>query len=399
MLNLPIIFSLNNPFQIMTNKLFTLLLMLSSFGLWVACSDNKEDDLEAQKKEAIEHYTILVKASYDDIYQVTLELKQAIDAFVANPTEAGLEACKTAWLNARNPYGQTEAYRFYGGPIDDADGPEGLMNAWPIDENFIDYVVGQPNAGLINDASTHPQINKDVLIALHELFSEVSIFTGWHAIEFLLWGQDLSTTGPGNRPYTDYVAGGTAANHARRAQYLQVTIDLLLEHMNQVREEWKTGAPFPEELINGKTTGEALGLLFFGLREFSVTEVAGERMFVAIDTKDQEHEHSCFADNTNADLLMNLQGIKNVYFGTYQKADGSVVSGRSFSDLVASVDKAKDDAVRAAFADAEAKMNAIPAPFDQAILHNSDLIQAAITASEELGMRLADAGRAIGAEF
>ncbi|MCC7466917.1 MAG: hypothetical protein IT261_11640 [Saprospiraceae bacterium] len=97
--------------------------------------------------------------------------------------------------------------------------------------------------------------------------------------------------------------------------------------------------------------------------------------------------------------MMNLQGIKNVYFGTYQKADGSVVSGRSFSDLVASVDKAKDDAVRAAFADAEAKMNAIPAPFDQAILHNSDLIQAAITASEELGMRLADAGRAIGAEF
>jgi putative iron-regulated protein len=122
-------------------------------------------------------------------------------------------------------------------------------------------------------------------------------------------------------------------------------------------------------------------------------------MFVAIDTKDQEHEHSCFADNTNADLEMNLLGIKNVYFGTYQMADGSIVSGKSFSDLVASVDKAKDDAVRAAFADAEAKMNAIPAPFDQAILNNSDLIQAAITATEELGMRLADAGRAIGAEF
>jgi putative iron-regulated protein len=239
------------------------------------------------------------------------------------------------------------------------------------------------------------------LIALHELFSEVSIFTGWHAIEFLLWGQDLSTTGPGNRQYTDYIqgAGGTAANQVRRIQYLQVASNLLMEHLQQMQAEWQPGASYPEDLINGKTTGEALGLLFFGLREFTITEVAGERMFVAIDTKDQEHEHSCFADNTNADLLMNIKGIKNVYFGTYQNTDGTIVSGKSFSDLVLLVDKSKDDAVRAAFLDAETKMNAIPAPFDQAILNNKDLIEAAIAATENLGMRLAEAGKAIGAEF
>ncbi|HAD13076.1 MAG TPA: hypothetical protein DCF33_11650 [Saprospirales bacterium] len=382
-------------------NLTLLLWAIASFSFFVSCGDSKINDFEVQKKEALTHYANLVKASYDDTYQATLTLKLAIDAFVANPTEAGFQACKTAWLNARNPYGQTEAFRFYAGPIDDADGPESLMNAWPIDENFIDYVSGMSNAGLINDPATHPQINKNVLIALHELFSEVSIFTGWHAIEFLLWGQDLSTTGPGNRPFTDYIqgSGGTAANQDRRIQYLQVASNLLMEHLQQMQAEWQPGASFPEDLINGKTTGEALGLLFFGLREFTITEVAGERMFVAIDTKDQEHEHSCFADNTNADLLMNLKGIKNVYFGTYQHTDGTVLSGKSLSDLVLLVDKSKDDAVRAAFLDAETKMNAIPAPFDQAILNNKDLIEAAIAATENLGMRLAEAGKAIGAEF
>ena len=48
-------------------------------------------------------------------------------------------------------YSPTEVFRFYGGPIDDDNGPEGLLNAWPLDEVFIDYVLGNPDAGIIND--------------------------------------------------------------------------------------------------------------------------------------------------------------------------------------------------------------------------------------------------------
>ena len=42
-----------------------------------------------------------------------------------NPTPATLEAAKRAWLLARDDYGPTEAYRFYGGPIDNEDGRSG----------------------------------------------------------------------------------------------------------------------------------------------------------------------------------------------------------------------------------------------------------------------------------
>ena len=217
-------------------------LFLAAASLFVACGE-KEDVVASLKKDALEQYADLVLANYEDSYNTALTLKQAIDAFLAAPSDAGFQTCKTAWLAARNPYGQTEAFRFYGGPIDDADGPEGFMNAWPMDENYIDYVQGQPNAGIINNPGAQPVISKEVLVGLNELFSsETAVFTGWHALEFLLWGQDLSISGPGARPYTDYIVGGggTAANQARRGQYLQITIDLLLEHIAQVRDEWKT---------------------------------------------------------------------------------------------------------------------------------------------------------------
>jgi putative iron-regulated protein len=385
----------------MKNYIFTLSLALFVASLFVACGKDKEDNNEKLKREALEQYANLVLASYDDSYNTAAAMKQAIDDFLAAPTDSGFQACKAAWLAARNPYGQTEAYRFYGGPIDDADGPEGLMNAWPMDENFIDYVQGQPNAGLINNPAAQPVIDKQLLVGLNEVLSETAIFTGWHAIEFLLWGQDFSTSGPGERPYTDYVvgAGGTAANQERRGQYLRVATELLLEHLAIVRDEWKTNGAYRQEFLNNKTSAEAMGLIFFGLREFTKTEIAGERMFVAIDVQDQEHEHSCFADNTIADLKMNLQGVKNVYFGIYEKSDGTVVSGRGFSDLAGFLDQDKADAVWAAFEDAETKLDAIPAPFDQAILNNTPAITSAIAALEVLGDRLAEAGKAIGAEF
>ena len=367
----------------------------------MSCGE-KEDKTETLKREALEQYADLVLANYEDSYNTAFTLKQAIDAFVAAPSDAGFQACKTAWLNARNPYGQTEAYRFYGGPIDDADGPEGLLNAWPMDENFIDYVQGQPNAGIINNPASQPVLSKAVLTGLNELFSsETAVFTGWHAIEFLLWGQDLSTSGPGARPYTDYIVGGsgTATNQARRVEYLQSATDLLLDHLAQVRDEWKTNGPYRQEFLNSFEIPKSMGLIFFGLKEFTKTEISGERMFVAFDALDQEHEHSCFADNTIADLKMNLLGVKNVYFGNYVNSDGTTVSGTSFSNVVEKIDLTKDDAVRAAFLDAEAKMNAIPAPFDQAIAIQHPSIPPAIAALEVLGDRLAEAGKAIGAEF
>lgn len=382
--------------------LFALPFCAALFLPFSACKDDAPvNETEAYKLEALHHYADLVLASYEDSYATAAALKTVIDAFVANPTADGLQACKEAWLAARIPYGQTEAYRFYAGPIDDADGPEGLINAWPMDENFIDYVAGDPDAGLINNPVEYPEISKQVLMNLNESTSEESIFTGYHAIEFLLWGQDLSTNGPGQRPFTDYVtgAGGTAANAARRALYLQTVADLLLENLAEVRDEWTENGAYRRQFLDNTATDVALGYIFTALGELSKGELAGERMFVAIDTKDQENEHSCFSDNTITDIKMNFLGLKNVYFGTYTRVDGSVLAGRGISEAAEAADRPKADLVRAAFADAEAKINAIPAPFDQTIVNDPDAVLPAIEALRTLSDRLVDAGVALGAEF
>ncbi len=377
---------------------FVLTAFVVSFS---ACEkDDDEDALENDKKEAIKHYADIVFASYQDSYDAAVVLKQKIDAFVAAPTAQGFEEAKNAWKAARIPYGQTEAYRFYGGPIDDEDGPEGLINAWPMDENFIDYVEGNPTAGLINNPTQYPTISKQVLESLNESISETSIFTGYHAIEFLLWGQDLSTGNAGTRPYTDYLTtGGTAANQARRGQYLKVVAELLLDHLAQVLDEWKPGGTYRKEFVDGTETAETLGKIFTALGELSKGELSGERMFVAVDSRDQENEHSCFSDNTHIDIEMNFIGIRNVYTGEYRRTNGTIIKGRSFAEIAQKVDKTKADAVTAAFTDAEQKLKQIPIPFDQAILNSADKVLVAVESLSDLSDRLTDVGFAIGAKF
>ena len=137
----------------------------------------------------------MVASSYADAHAAAVELRDAIASFVADPSEAGLEAARQAWLDAREPYGQTEAFRFYDGPIDNPEtGPEGRLNAWPMDEAYVDYVEGMPDAGIINDAASHPTIDAELLSQLNEQGGETNIASGYPAIEFLLWAKICSPT-------------------------------------------------------------------------------------------------------------------------------------------------------------------------------------------------------------
>ena len=150
-------------------------------------------------------YADLVFAATPPTHRSATELQAAIDAFVAAPDRRHARRGQGGVADARDVYGPTEVFRFYDGPIDDPDdGPEGQINAWPMDEAYVDYVEDDPEAGIINDAEGVPEITTDVIVAANEEGGETNISTGWHAIEFLLWGQDLSEDGPGARPVTDY---------------------------------------------------------------------------------------------------------------------------------------------------------------------------------------------------
>lgn len=332
----------------------------------MSSDEGEMDELMTLKHEALETYANIVFASYEDSLTLAVDLQTAINAFVDAPSEETHQAAKDAWLASNEPYGQTEAYRFYGGPIDDEDGPEGLLNAWPLDEAYVDYVDGDGIAGIINNVDEYPEINADLLISLNEVGAEENISTGYHAIEFLLWGQDLFDDSAGQRSYTDYT---DADNAERRGQYLTAAAGLLVQNLTDMTNAWDAGADDNYRAgFLAADADESIQMVLTGLGVLSKSELAGERMFTAYDNQDQEDEHSCFSDNTHRDIITNNQGIVNVYKGTYTRIDGSVVTGTSLADVVAAVDADANDAMVALLDLSMEQVNAIHVPFDQAIV-------------------------------
>jgi putative iron-regulated protein len=323
------------------------------------------------KKAAVTNYASIVYANYSDALSKAQLLKTSIDVFVATPTQSNFDAAKQAWLEARLPYGQTEVFRFYSGPIDDDNGPEGLINAWPMDEAYLDYVQGNATSGLINDLTF--TITKSNIEAQNENGGETNISCGFHAIEFLLWGQDLSTTSAGSRPYTDFIpVTGTALNQARRCAYLKAIAELLVDNLQDVTNAWspsQTGN-YRQDFVNGNSDA-AISKMIQGTGFLSKGELAGERLEVAYDSQLQEDEHSCFSDNTHNDVQMNALGILNVINGTYKRTDGSVITGTSVYDVVSAKDANTANELKAAVELGYSKSKEIAAPFDQQIVSSN----------------------------
>lgn len=327
-------------------------------------SDDSSTNTNVTKKQVIENYADVAYTNYKKAYDDAVVLETAINTFTTNPTDANFTTAKNKWKEARESYGTTEAFRFANGPIDDENGPEALMNAWPLDENYVDYVEGSANAGIINATTLYPIISKELLTTLNENGGEKNISVGYHAIEFLLWGQDLTDPEvnlPGQRLYTDYVAGGTAANQLRRATYLNVCADLLTDHLMYMVDQWKPGGAYRTVFL-ALPENESLKNMYLGITTLVLAELPIERMDVALGNADQEDEHSCFSDNTHRDIYLNLKGVINVYQGTVNG-----VNGPSLADLVQKANLSTFNDTETAQTLALAKVADILTPFDLAI--------------------------------
>ncbi|MFV3372336.1 imelysin family protein [Pseudomonas sp. NY15435] len=334
---------------------------------------------EAAVKAVVKNYLDIAEATYGDALTTAKALQTAVDALIAKPSEATLKAAREAWIASRPSYSQSEAFRFGNSIIDDW---EGAVNAWPLDEGLIDYVAkdyqhAEGNAGATANiiANTEIQVGEDKidvkeitgekLKGLNELGgSEANVATGYHAIEFLLWGQDLNGTKPGagDRKYTDYAQGKDCTNgHCdRRAAYLKAATDLLVADLEEMAGNFKSGvADNYRAKVEADTAENNLRKMFFGMGSLSLGELAGERMKVALEANSTEDEHDCFSDNTHNTLFFNAKSIRNIYTGEYKRTDGSVVKGPSLSDLVAKVDAAADTELKNDLANTEAKMQVI----------------------------------------
>ncbi|OLP45206.1 imelysin family protein [Rhizobium oryziradicis] len=312
----------------------------------------------------LKHYADVAEAKYSDSLTTAKTLDAAIDALLAKPSKSTLNKARAAWIKARVPYQQSEVYRFGNKIVDDW---EGKVNAWPLDEGLIDYV--DKSYGTESDTNAlytaNVIANKTIKIdgkevdasnltpdflanTLHEAGKvEANVATGYHAIEFLLWGQDLNGTGPGagNRPYTDYdLKNCTGGNCDRRAQYLKSASTLLVTDLQEMVDAWKPEGEATKTLLADPKAG--LSAILTGMGSLSYGELAGERMKLGLLLHDPEEEHDCFSDNTHNSHYYDAAGIREAYTGKYTRVDGTKMTGPSLSDLVAAKDKKLDKEMR-----------------------------------------------------
>ena len=305
-------------------------------------------------------YANLVSYYYNEVSLSTQEMHNAIIKFVQAPDNNSLTNAKNKWIAARSIYGITEAFRFYGGPIDGVnkygeEGPEGLINAWPLNEAYIDYVKGSPNAGIINNLSL--EINNDTIIAANMSEDDADVSTGWHAIEFLLWGQDFSLETAGIREASDYLP--TNEINIRRRAYLAATSTLLLEHINWLSMEWLENGEGRKAFLNKNDPG---GAILTGIATLAGFELSSERIATALDSGDPEDEHSCFSDQTHNDVKANFNGIINVYLG--KGLNGESFSP-SISEFVAKNNLKLHENILEIINETNISINNITVPFDK----------------------------------
>ncbi len=327
--------------------LFALVLVIGSTGYSLAKVD---------AKAVLQNYANIAHAGYEDSLITAKALEKAINTFLKNPNDETLSAAKDAWLAARVPYQQTEVFRFGNKIVDEW---EGKVNAWPLDEGLIDYVAkSYGNTSDENElyianviANKTLKINGKTIDAANitkKLLSEelqeaggveANVATGYHAIEFLLWGQDTNGTnaGAGKRPATDYnLKKCTNGNCERRGEYLRVVTALLISDLEWIVKQWSADGDARKTLLADENSG--LVSIFTGMGSLSYGELAGERIKLGLILHDPEEEHDCFSDNTHNSHYFDALGIQNIYLGRYKRTDGSIISGASVSDLV----KAKD---------------------------------------------------------
>lgn len=303
----------------------------------------------------VQHYADMAAAIYTDAWQSAQQLQQAVNQLTAQPSAATLQQARQAWKLARVSYLHSEVFRF-GNPVVDA--WEGRVNAWPLDEGLIDYVdtsryqAADDNPGaqanIIAGGSLNlgdervdlTAITPQLLQRLHEWGgSEANVATGYHAIEFLLWGQDLhgSAPGAGQRPYTDFVLGpGCTQGHCqRRGQYLRAATELLVADLHEMVQHWQPGDPhnYRAQLL-ALPPAQGLQRMLQGMGNLLLGELAGERMKVALQAHSMEDEQDCFSDNTHYAHFYNGQGVDAIFYGRYERLDRSVLRGPSLYHLL-----------------------------------------------------------------
>ncbi len=303
------------------------------------------EETRSQKFTAIlETYADIGLASYQDSLAGAQNLRTAIEDLLNDPTEETLEEARTVWRTARIPYEQSEVFVAASPVVQEW---VYRVNAWPINESYIDYVEGESSANIVGSreldvAGATVSIEKITpeIIAQSLHTENGNAAAGYHVIEYLLWGEDRSgdeekgiDEGAGTRPPTDFdLENCSNDNCARRGDYLYASVNLLIDDLEEMVTNWRVTGEARRTLLADTEAGMAQ--IFNGLGSLTLGELAGDRLQASLISGDVNSEQDRFSNNSHVSYLFNARGVVGVYFGEYYSMEGKLTQGASIADFM-----------------------------------------------------------------
>jgi predicted lipoprotein len=340
---------------------------LAAWALVSSCAPVALPD--GERRVALEGTTErVILPTHAELRERTSELSASLDELVADPASVDLTALRQSYLDVRAPLGEAQAFAF--GPAADLESFSALDQA-PVDAAKIDA-----------------ELDSDVELTPRHLQALGANKRGLHAIEYLLFPAD--DTELEAALLADDVAG------ERRRQFASAAGQLVAAAAAELDDAWQPenggyARRFSEPGAPDSVDATVQAGLDTLLNETVVLSevLANVRLGKPLGTTtggkvDPTAQESGRAQASLSDMLSNLRGMRNVYFGT---RDETPVT--SLATLVHAKSPSADAHARVALADAEAAVRDIPEPFDAALADDTKKVQAAYDAVKSLKRVLA----------
>ncbi|MEE3176190.1 MAG: imelysin family protein [Verrucomicrobiota bacterium] len=317
------------------------------------------------KQLFVSNYSNIAEAASRSALSQGRILKEAISAFVKDPKAETHLLAKVSWMQARLPFLQSEFSRMIVERGEVNHDISNLLNGWPIDPGLIDYTAKVPGENIINNKEKYPSITTELLRSINLKAGKSGFTTGYHVIEFLLWGEDSERSSSGKRSFKDYDKSNSELAK-RRADYLVACCDLLIEDLENLVSEWDHESKNNlRSHLESMPSDQAIRKI---LRMVSVlADGLAESQIGSIISKESVFkEQSTFSDTTHFDFLHTVAGISNLAAGAYVGLDGKLqVMGLGLIGLAEQAPNARAEKIRSLINDAMKSAQAFKGPFDQ----------------------------------
>ncbi len=332
-------------------QLTTLLVLFSACRKDQTSSDTLELSMLATS------YEHMVRDNFNNFKNHHNNLYQKVQQFGSTLVSTHLTNSRENWKVAYDAYHQLGPFRFHSEStltplMSDA---ELQLSLYVTNPAYIDVTSQDATSGIIPDEATYPQILTQVLTDAHLAGGPENVSLGFHALEFILWGEDNSASGPGNRLVSDF--GGTSTNN-RRKEYL-VTVNYL--------NNAYVNATDAEAYINAfkkLTYKEQLQTMLSGVYRFVKDDLAGKSIKTPYDMMDQQFEESPYSDNSLNDLKSKLNSTRNFLTGS----QFSGTNGYFLIDYIAFKSQDNADKITRLLEDIDSQLTGITVAFDQAVV-------------------------------